>query len=190
MIEIANLQVTRDGKPICRVAELSVATGERLAILGANGSGKTTLLRVLAGFVNDYTGKCQVAAALTERTFLHQQPYLFRGSVLANACYGQQSGVAQESGGEAWLERLQVGHLAQRSTTDLSGGERRRVALARALAMQPQLLLLDEPLADLDDDASAIVCQTLSQLADTTIVIASPIDLPAELVDQVVTISP
>ena len=180
MIEIANLHVHRDGKCICAVEQLAVAPGQRLAIYGANGSGKTTLLRVLAGLTKDFTGTCRVNVASQQCTYLHQQPFLFRGSVLANVRYGEANG-AGEGNAKQWLDRLEVGHLADRSTADLSGGECRRVALARALAMQPKLLLLDEPLADLDDDASAIVCTTLSQLTDATILIASPIALPAGL---------
>ncbi len=188
MIEITNLLVERDGKGICTVEQLSVAAGERIAVLGSNGSGKTTLLRVLAGLTDNFSGTCRVAVNCGQRTYLHQQPFLFRGSVLANVRYGQRNGDKHNGAGQGgatdWLDRLQVGHLAERTTADLSGGERRRVALARALAMRPQLLLLDEPLADLDDEANAIVCETLTQLTDTTIVIASPIALPEGLVEK------
>ena len=197
MIEISHLHVERDGKAICLVEQLSIAAGERVAILGTNGSGKTTLLRVLAGLTDDYSGSCNVAVDCRERTYLHQQPFLFRGSVLANVCYGQRNGdgrnggkenVAGQGGASEWLDCLQVGHLAERTTADLSGGERRRIALARALAMRPQLLLLDEPLADLDDYASEIVCDVLSQLPDTTLVIASPVALPEGLAETVFTL--
>ncbi len=188
MIDIKNLQIQRDSKCICQVDQLSVAAGERVAVLGSNGSGKTTLLRVLAGLANDYSGTCCVAVGCGQRTYLHQQPFLFRGTVLANVRYGERDGGvhsgAGQGGAKGWLDRLQVGHLAERTTTDLSGGERRRVALARALAMRPQLLLLDEPLADLDEQAQAIVCKVLSELADTTLIVASPVALPAGLVEK------
>jgi len=149
MIEISNLQVEREGKRICAVDQLSVAAAEKLAILGTNGSGKTTLLRVLAGLTSDFLGTCRIAVNTRQRTYLHQQPYLFRGTVLTNVQYGEQNRAGQgahaknsgarNSGARNWLDRLHVGHLAERSTADLSGGERRRVALARALAMRPKL---------------------------------------------------
>lgn len=189
MIEISNLRVEREGKTICAVEQLSIAAGDRIAILGANGSGKTTLLRVLAGLEAEFSGTCRVDVARQRMTYVHQQPFLFRGTVLANARYGQREGVGQEASALDWLDRMEVGQLADRSTVDLSGGERRRVALARALATNPKLLLLDEPLADLDDEAAVIVCGVLKQLTDTTIVIASPIALPEGLADSSFTLA-
>jgi len=178
MIDVSNLRVVREGKPICAVDQLSVPPGGRLAVLGANGSGKTTLLRVLAGLARDYSGTCRVTAEHRERTYVHQQPLLFRGSVLANVRYGQRPG-----GRDAleWLRLVGLEHLATRSTRNLSGGEIRRVALARALAVQPRLLLLDEPLAELDNEASETICRVLNDLPRTTIIIASPAPLPGAL---------
>ena len=108
---------------------------------------------------------------------------------MSNVRYGEPNRAGQGGSAQEWLDRLQVGHLAERTTADLSGGERRRVALARALAMQPQLLLLDEPLADLDDEAREIVCDVLSQLPGTTLLIASPVALPKGLVEKNFTVS-
>lgn len=181
MIEIANLRVQRSGQTICAVEQLSVAAGERVAVLGANGSGKTTLLRVIAGLIDGYTGTCRVDVDSQRMTYVHQQPYLFRGTVLSNVRYRERGEAGQGRSGQDWLERLQVAHLANQPTADLSGGERRRVALARALATQPRLLLLDEPLADLDDAAQVIVSEVLTELRETTILIASPTKLPTQL---------
>lgn len=189
MIEISNLLVQRDGTTICQVEQLSIKRGDRLAILGANGSGKTTLLRVLAGLTKEFSGECRLEVDHRRCTYLHQQPYLFRGTVLANVRYGERTSVGQGSRGDAWLDRLELGHLSERSTVDLSGGERRRVAIARALATQPELLLLDEPLADLDDDAASTVVTALTQLENVTCVIASPTELPAELMTKKLTLA-
>jgi len=185
MIEISQLEVTRDGRAICAVEKLTVTPGMHLAVTGSNGSGKTTLLRVLAGLERDYRGTCRVEAGHRERTFLHQQPFLFRGTVLANVCYGLRGraggGVTGNHEAATWLERLGIGHLAQRTTQNLSGGEACRVALARALACRPRLLLLDQPLDDLDPSATETVCRVLSELPETTLVVASPNTLPTTL---------
>jgi tungstate transport system ATP-binding protein len=178
MIEVSQLRVDREGKTICAVDQLSVQPGSRLTVLGSNGSGKTTLLRVMAGLTDDYSGTCRVATGHRELTYVHQHPLLFRGSVLNNVRYGQRPG-----GRDAleWLQLVGMEHLAARSTRNLSGGEIRRIALARALAMQPRLLLLDEPLAELDNQACDIVCELLASLEQTTIVVTSPTPLPGVL---------
>ena len=177
MIEISQLKVEKQSQTICQIAELQVQPGETLAVIGSNGSGKTTLMRVLAGLEQSYSGQCKVGIHYLERTYLHQQPLLFRGTVLGNVHYAWRS----EQEPIDWLRKLGVDHLAQRTTLNLSGGETRRTALARALATGAKLLLLDEPLADLDPQATEKVCQTLAELEDTTIVISSPTPLPEQL---------
>ena len=187
MIEVSQLRVEREGRTICTVEHLGVTQGSRLTVLGSNGSGKTTLLRVLAGLTGDYTGTCRVVPSRHELTYVHQHPLLFRGSVLNNVRYGQRPG-----GREAveWLRLVGMEHLADRSTRNLSGGEVRRIALARALALEPKLLLLDEPLAELDNQACDIVCELLESSSDTTIIIASPTPLPGMLGKTTYTLSP
>jgi len=181
MIKINRLRVDRDGKTICQVDDFTASRGERIAVVGANGSGKTTFLRVLAGLITDFSGVCQMHVDGKQRTYVHQQPLLFRGSVVGNVRYGQRGRAAVSPSATELLDRLGVGALTNRSTRNLSGGEIRRIALARALACRAQLLMLDEPLADLDVEAAAAVCQVLGDLPNTTLLIASPVDPPAEL---------
>ena len=185
VIEITNLRVRRAGKTICQVPTLVVPPGSRLAVLGPNGSGKSTLLRLIAGLEREYEGRCEVAVGWRQRTYVHQSPYLFRGTVLANVTFGLRAGGHRRRpaarAARRWLDRLGVAHLAGRHVAQLSGGELRRVALARALAIQPQLLLLDEPLADLDGDGVEAVCRVLAELPDVTMLIASPTPLPDNL---------
>lgn len=188
VISIERLEVHRNGVRICHVPELEVRAGERVGILGPNGSGKSTLLKVLAGLDDTARGRCEVDLPLRDRVYVHQHPYLFKGSVLANASYGLRAhgvtgAAAARTAGE-WLERLGVAQLAHRSPGGLSGGERRRVALARALALAPRLLLLDEPLADLDESGTALVTRALGELGDVTLLIAAPNDLAADLVSR------
>lgn len=182
MIDIRDLHVSKEGRRICSVPELRVENGERLAVLGANGSGKTTLLRVLAGLEGDYVGQCVVQANRSDRIYVHQSPYLFRGTVLFNVTYGLKrqhlKRAERKRLGRQWLERLGVADRAEDSASHLSGGERRRVALARAFILQPRLLLLDEPLADLDRDGTSAVNAAIAELKQSTILIASPTSLP------------
>lgn len=185
MIEIKELSVVKAGRAICKVASWSVTVGECIGVVGGNGAGKSTLLRVLGGLEPNYQGQCRVTATQQEMTYVHQKPMLFRGTVATNVQYGLR--VRRQSTAEVarvvshWLAKLEMSSFASRSAHSLSGGEMRRVALARALALRPRLLLLDEPFADLDQQGIKQVCEVLNSLADTTIIVASPTQLPDDL---------
>jgi len=178
IVEIAELRVVKAGRPICSVRELIVSECERVAIVGPNGCGKTTLLRVLARLERDYAGVCRVAVPPRDRIYLHSAPFLFRGSVLDNAAYGLAArgvrAAQRRDQARQWLDALSIGQLSDRPAADLSSGERKRLALARALAVQPQLLLLDEPFAELDAPGIELVCRALDRATGSTILIASP----------------
>jgi len=188
MIDVEKLLVNKHERTICRVPQLQVARGERVSIVGANGSGKTTLLRVLAGLERKFEGNCLVEASWKDCVYVHQSPYLFRGTVLFNVMYGmQQRGTSRsECCGMAlhWLQLFGLHDMAQDRITHLSGGERRRVALARAMILQPRLLLLDEPLNEMDSDGVASVVAAFDALKDSTIVVTSPTDLPSSLTSR------
>ncbi len=178
LIKIQGLQVVKSGTVICSVPELCIETGERLAVVGNNGSGKTTLFRALAGLEHEYRGTCSVDIARRDRVYVHQSPYLFRGTVLGNITYGLRArrlGRAEsERSAWAWLQRLGIDDLAKRRVDHLSGGERRRVALARAMILKPRLLLLDEPLADMDAAGAVGLSAGLDELKQCTVLVASP----------------
>ena len=182
MITIKQLRVQKEGRTICAIPDLFVRTGERVAIRGANGSGKSTLLRLLAGLEDDYRGECSLDAAWRERVYVQQDPLLFRGTVASNLLYGLKArGVSQpecEQRKQHWLDRLALSDLANRPVSGLSGGEKKRVAIARGLNVQPRLALLDEPFADLDETAVAAVATVLEEMSECTILIASPTQLP------------
>ena len=181
LCRLEGLSVVKQGTRICHVPALNLVAGERLAVTGSNGSGKTTLLLVLSGLERHFTGHCEIDVELRERVFVHQAPYLFRGTVLHNVMYGLSSRsiprAEQRDLAQAWLDRLGLSNFADRKVVGLSGGERRRIALARACVLQPRLLLLDEPLAELDDDSIQCVRDALRQLTGTAIVITSPTTL-------------
>lgn len=153
---------------------LDAEPGTTVAVVGPNGAGKTTLLRALLGLTpraraHLSLGGTEVGTLPPHRrgvAWVPQDGALFPHlSALANTAYGLRAqGVrraeARRQAGD-WLDRLGVGHLAHRRPAQLSGGQAGRVALARALAARPRLLLLDEPLAALDQTTRAHVRHTL-----------------------------
>ncbi|MDX3539423.1 ABC transporter permease [Streptomyces sp. MB09-01] len=153
---------------------LAAEPGTTIAVVGENGAGKTTLLRALLGLTprahaDLRLGDADVTALPPHKrqvAWVPQDGALFPHlSALANTAYGLRArGVPRADArreAQDWLDRLGVGHLAQRKPAQLSGGQAQRVALARALAARPRLLLLDEPLAALDQTTRARVRHTL-----------------------------
>ncbi|GLX40393.1 hypothetical protein Sros01_64660 [Streptomyces roseochromogenus] len=153
---------------------LDADPGTTIAVVGENGAGKTTLLRALLGLTPRAhaelrLGDLDVTALPPHKrqvAWVPQDGALFPHlNALANTAYGLRAhGLPKaEARTEArhWLDRLGVGHLAHRKPAELSGGQAQRVALARALATRPRLLLLDEPLAALDQTTRAQVRHTL-----------------------------
>ncbi|MET9861318.1 ABC transporter permease [Streptomyces smyrnaeus] len=153
---------------------LDAEPGTTVAVVGPNGAGKTTLLRALLGLTPRahaelLLGETPVGSLPSHRrgvAWVPQDGALFPHlTALANTAYGLRAqGVRRTEArrqAQAWLTRLGVGHLAHRRPGQLSGGQAGRVALARALAGRPRLLLLDEPLAALDQTTRAQVRHTL-----------------------------
>ncbi|MDF1605383.1 ATP-binding cassette domain-containing protein [Nocardioides sp. YIM 152315] len=186
---------------------LEVSAGETVAVLGPNGAGKSTLLAVAAGLLRPDSG--QVVLDGTELTgpatwvapyarriaLLAQEPLLFPHlSALENVAFGPRSaGVPRRTARERahrWLDEVGVGDLADRRPGQLSGGQAQRVAVARALAAEPRVLLLDEPMAALDVAVRPALRQTLRRvLADRTAVLVSHDALDALLLaDRVVVV--
>jgi sulfate/thiosulfate transport system ATP-binding protein len=146
---------------------LEVRSGELLALLGPSGSGKTTLLRIVAGLdwpdegTVQFDGEDVLLRGAGERHvgFVFQHYALFRHmTVFENIAFGLRARPRKYRPGEQEIQQrvkklldlVQLGWLAQRYPTQLSGGQRQRIALARALAVEPRLLLLDEPFGSLD----------------------------------------
>jgi ABC-type sugar transport system ATPase subunit len=151
------------GREVLRVDRLDVPAGARLAVLGPNGAGKSTLLRLLAGLEAPTTGTVLVDGAEAARRPLsdrRRSAYVTQraGLLTETAAHNVEiplrwRGLPRQecrARARAALDRLGVLHLADRPAAGLSGGERQRVSLARALALDPLLLLLDEPAAALD----------------------------------------
>ena len=154
-----------------RGASLALRRGDRLALVGANGSGKTTLLRLLHGLV-PFEGRRDVVAIsgrVPVIAMLFQRPFLLSLSVRWNVLLGLWlHGVPRAERDERCrraLQRVGLDALANRSARSLSGGQQQRLALARAWALEPDILLLDEPTANLDPSAKREVERLIDALA-------------------------
>jgi molybdopterin-binding protein len=166
---------------------LEVPEGETLALLGPNGAGKSTVLSVVAGLVAPTSGRVEldgrdlagVPPHRREVALLAQEPLLFPHlSAVENVAFGPRSRGAgrhqARTTARDWLDRLGVGDLARRRPHQLSGGQAQRVAVARALAAEPRLLLLDEPMAALDVDVAPALRHLLRDvLAGRTAVVVT-----------------
>jgi len=155
-----------------RGVSLTLRRGDRLALVGANGSGKTTLLRLLHGLV-PFEGRRDVVAIDGRApvvAMLFQRPFLLSLSVRWNVLLGWWlHGVPRaqrDSRCQRALQRVGLDALAGRSARSLSGGQQQRLALARAWALEPDILLLDEPTANLDPSAKREVERLIGALAD------------------------
>jgi cobalt/nickel transport system ATP-binding protein len=187
-------------------ASLAVPAGRRLAVLGANGSGKTTLLRCLSGALKPAAGAVTVDGVPLEHSrrglrahrqevqLVLQDPddQLFSASVAQDVSFGPLNlGLPEEevrARVTGALRLLAVEHLAGRPTHQLSYGERKRVAIAGAVAMRPCVLLLDEPTAGLDPSAVAEALAALTRLqeAGSTVVLSThDVDLALAWADEV-----
>ena len=144
---------SRGGHFRLSIPELEVHRGEVLVVLGPNGAGKSTLLRTLAGVEEPTQGTIHRDAS-DRITMVFQRPIALAGSVLHNVRVALRSqGIAKPAANQsslAALEHFGIAHLGARPAHELSGGELRRLALARAFALKPAVLLLDEPFDDLD----------------------------------------
>ena len=152
---------------------LEIARGECLGIQGTNGCGKSTLLRILAGLLRPTSGRVEGLPPRGRAVLVHQRPHLLRGTAQENVFYALRLHRRPRTEAAAWLAALGAAHLADRQASTLSGGERRRIAIARALATHPELLLLDEPFAALDEEGTTLLRQAMAEF-DGTLVVAAP----------------
>jgi tungstate transport system ATP-binding protein len=167
VLEVHDAAVAYDGRTVLDVPHLAVRRGEILTLVGQNGSGKTTLLRLLGLLVRPVRGRVvfggeevdfgsprQLLELRRRMAGVMQEPLLCRMSVRRNVALGLRFRRLPKSEiehrVEAWLGRLSISHLGDRPTSKLSGGEAQRTSLARAMALNPEVLFLDEPFAALD----------------------------------------
>jgi cobalt/nickel transport system ATP-binding protein len=199
-------QVALDG------VDLEIWPGEQVALLGANGSGKSTLLKLLDGVVGPTSGTIRAlglnvaAVAAGEDGFrfhrevglVFQDPdiQLFSATVLDDVAFGPlQLGLAKEDVRDRCDEALAamgIAHLADRAPFELSGGEKKRAAIASVLSLRPEVVLLDEPTASLDPRTKWVLVDLIRRLgaAGRTIVVAThELDIVPRIANRVVVLS-
>jgi zinc transport system ATP-binding protein len=208
-IEIRDLWVAYNHQPVLEDITLDIAENTCVGILGPNGAGKSTLLRVILGLISPTRGEIRVFGEDPRQSrsqgnligYLPQRPLSnprFPINVLDVVLMGRYGriGLGRRPSREdreaalAHLARLGIPHLAQRSIGELSGGEQQRVFIARALAVNPRLLILDEPTISLDacsqDEVYDLVNRLKSELKLTVIMVSHDIGAVASHVDDIV----
>ena len=166
-LAIDRLSLTEGGTRIIDKISLSLAA-QRTVILGPNGAGKSTLLRLIHGLLHPGAGELRWPKALTQ-AMVFQRPVMLRTTALANVIYGLKlkgcTATESEQRARQALARVGLEQLAGRPARLLSGGEQQRVALARVWALEPELLILDEPTASLDPASSREVERIIKAIA-------------------------
>ncbi|MEI6153671.1 MAG: ATP-binding cassette domain-containing protein [Deltaproteobacteria bacterium] len=165
ILEGRNLQVKKGHTVILDIPGIQVQEGEFLSVIGPNGAGKTTLLQALCCLTKPNRGgiyfrgqkvgsECNLIDYRRKVTMVFQEPLLFDTTVFGNVASGLKFRGMRQSEAETIvmenLERFGIGHLKNRSARTLSSGEARKTGLARALALRPEILFLDEPFGSLD----------------------------------------
>jgi len=213
LLELVGARIGVDGRVLLSDVSLAVEPGEIVAVLGANGVGKSSLLKVIAGDLEPLGGAVRVrglapdARPARERARLlavlpesEPLPYDFPASaVVALGRYPHQGLFGRESDDDRRaiaraVEIAGVGALLSRGINELSAGERQRVLLARALAQEPELVLLDEPTAHLDPGRQVNVMATLRKLASqrtlAVVAVLHEPNLAARYADRVLLLGP
>jgi tungstate transport system ATP-binding protein len=178
LLHAAGLQIRRGGVQVLDLPRFSIFAEEKVAVIGPNGAGKSSLLLGLACLIKRESGTITFQGEeVTPRgetrfrrriAMVFQEPLLFDTTVLDNVAEGLRiRGSGRTQAREAAMESLElfrVGHLAGRSAHKLSGGEAQRVSLARAIAVRPKLILMDEPFSSLDLPTRIVLAEDLGRI--------------------------
>ena len=184
IVEIDNVSKSYNKTSVIHSISLTIDKGERVVILGPSGCGKTTLLRMVAGFIHPdkgriaidgftvaNNGKCLIEPENRQVGMVFQDLALWpHMNVFENLAFGLKAKkVPKIERGKrigAILEKVQMFHFKNTFPGDLSGGQQQRIALARALVMQPKILLMDEPLSNLDIDLNLLLRKEILRLQE------------------------
>ncbi|GMV99896.1 MAG: cobalt ABC transporter ATP-binding protein [Candidatus Hydrogenedentota bacterium] len=190
ILELDNLSFAYDAdRPVLQAVSLAVQPGERIGLIGTNGSGKTTLLQLIVGLLRPTAGTIRAFGAVRQREadfrdvrrragllFQDSDDQLFCPTVYEDVAFGPinlgKSPDETKAVVQSTLEQLDLAGYEDRITYKLSHGEKRRVALATILAMEPDLLLLDEPTTALDESHEMRLVSTLRSLPQAMIIVS------------------
>ena len=197
MITLTNVSKSHDSLEILREVSLDIAAREIVGIVGPSGSGKTTILKLIAGTLAPDAGTVEVEQGVLGYAF--QEPRLLPwrtalGNVAAPLrAQGMKRAAAREEAAR-WLERVGLVGFERYHPSELSGGMAQRVSLARAFAVEPRILLMDEPLANVDVDLKGSllgILQSIVKERETTVVYVTH-ELPEalRLADRIVELTP
>lgn len=182
-LKVEDLEVRRRGRRLVGPVSLTIEGTGCTVVMGPNGSGKTTLLNALHGLARPTGGRirwaCDEVEARSRQAFVFQTPVILRRSVIDNIAFplllvGESAGAARAAS-EEWAARIGLAHAAGQPATQLSGGEKQKLAVARALIRRPEILFLDEPCANLDGRSTGEIESLLKEAAEagTRILIAT-----------------
>jgi len=206
VVEMRGVSFAYDGEPVLSEVELTVNRGDFAAVVGPNGGGKTTLLKLMAGLLEPSRGRVRVLGRAPHKVrarlgWLPQSLRVdpaFPVSVLEVVLMGRLGagrGLRPRAGdrraAREALGRVEMEHLADRPFSRLSGGQQRRVLIARALATGPELLLLDEPTAGVDPAGELEIYAVLEALRrhHTMIMVSHDLGFVSPLVDHVICVN-
>ena len=175
-LRLENVVYAAGGQPIIGGVTLDIGAGPSTIILGANGAGKSVLMRLMHGLLAPTSGRV-IWGSAGRQAMVFQRPIMLRRSALANVVYALKLARVPDAEGVAMeaLHEVRLAHVAQRPARVLSGGEQQRLALARAWALHPEVLFLDEPTASLDPGATREIENVINAFdaAGTKIVMAT-----------------
>jgi len=205
-LELRNVSKSYGGTEVLSNINLSIEEGEFVALIGFSGSGKTTLMSILAGLVQPDAGEVRLRGekagdAGPDRGLVFQSyslmPWLtvFENVALAvDAVFAKESKTERRKRTEKYVRMVGLGHAADRRPAELSGGMRQRVAVARALAINPEFLLLDEPLSALDALTRAKLQDEIEAIwreeKKTVVLVTNDVDEALLLADRIIPLTP